>query len=75
MIKTTIISVSVHNEHQNAIFGEGVTHVILEDEAAGGFIQLKQCDDNSEVGSLRLDIDELDAIHDAAHMLLKQYKA
>lgn len=74
MIKTTILSVSVHRDGSNAIFGEGVTHVSIEDEGGGGFIRLCQSDESNTSGSFRFDLDELDAIQKAAHMLLKQYK-
>lgn len=73
MIKTTILSVSVHRDTENPIFGEGATHVSIEDEAGGGFITLKQSNDSAEMGLLRLDLDELDAIQAAARMLIDQY--
>lgn len=73
-VKTTILSVSVHHDTENAIFGEGITHVSIEDEAAGGFIRLCQVD-SADTGSIILDIEELDAIHEAAHMMLKQYES
>ncbi len=65
----TPIAVSVHARGQSPIFGEGVTHVIVDDEAAGPFLRLKQAD--SEKGEVCLDINELEAIVIAARKLIK----
>jgi hypothetical protein len=64
----TIIEVAVHYKQINPIFGEGVTHVRIDDEAAGGFIVLKQ--DDKE---LRFDLEELEEVIIAARELLAQY--
>ena len=67
-ILTTPISVSVHYDSQNACFGEGVTLVALEDEAAGPFIMLTQ-----EDKTLKFDIEELEVVLRVAKDLLKGY--
>jgi len=69
-IKTTVISMSVHRADKNPIFGEGVTHVSLQDDAGGPFIELRQCDDQSEMGMIKLDMEELDAALVAARLLM-----
>ena len=69
-IKTTVISMSVHRADKNPIFGEGVTHVSLQDDAGGPFIELRQCDDQSEMGMIKLDMEELDAALVAARQLM-----
>jgi len=69
-IKTTVISMSVHRADKNPIFGEGVTHVSLQDDAAGPFIELRQCDDRSEMGMIKLDMEELEAVTAAARLLM-----
>lgn len=73
MIKTTILSVSVHRDTENPVFGIGATIVSIEDEGGGPFFELRQCNDNVEVGMIRLDIDEVESISAAARMLTNQY--
>jgi hypothetical protein len=68
--ETTTIAVSVHRSDQNALFGENVTHVLLEDEAGGCFVILKQDDIQ-----MRLDIDELVEILRVAKEMQKNYRA
>lgn len=68
--KQTVIAISVHREGINPIFGEGVTHVKLCDDAAGYFIELSQSDDDTENGVIRLDPAEWDTINDAVKSLL-----
>jgi len=68
----TIMTVSVHRPDVNPVFGHGVTHVSIDDEAGGSFIILTQFDDNIEPGKVRLDLDELEEIIEVARELLKQ---
>jgi hypothetical protein len=68
--KQTIIAISVHAEGVNPIFGEGVTHVQLNDEAGGYFIELRQCDDTSENGVVKFDPAEWDELNAAVKTLL-----
>ena len=67
----TTISVSVHPPHENPIFGELVTRVTIEDEAAGPFIILSS-NAETEVG-LRLDPKELEAVVRVARDLVAHY--
>lgn len=69
-ILTTPLSVSVHYEHLNAFFGEGVTVVSVDDEAAGEFVTLTQ-DDHT----LRFDLEELEEVLKAARSLMKSAEA
>ncbi|HUV69439.1 MAG TPA: hypothetical protein VMW15_07235 [Terracidiphilus sp.] len=69
-MKTTVISMSVHRADMNPRFGEGVTHVSLQDDAGGPFIELRQCDDRSEMGMIKLDMEELEAVTAAARRLM-----
>jgi hypothetical protein len=68
--KQTIIAISVHAEGVNPIFGEGVTHVRLNDEAGGYFIELQQSDDTSENGVVKFDPAEWDELNAAVKSLL-----
>jgi hypothetical protein len=68
--KQTVIAIAVHQPGVNPIFGEGVTHVKLCDDAAGYFIELSQADDDTESGVVRFDPAEWDAINDAVKTLL-----
>lgn len=70
----TILKISVHPEGENPVFGERSTHVFIEDEAGGPYIKIQQCNDNSENSIISVnDIEELNAIVDAAKELLKQF--
>jgi hypothetical protein len=72
-VTSTPIGTSVHQHDVNPLYGEGVTHVLLEDNAAGAYILLKQCDEHSKVGEIRLDIEELEAVLVAARDLIENY--
>lgn len=63
----TITAMAIHREGDSPIFGESVTMVRLDDEAAGAFLVLEQ--DN---GFVRLELHELNEIVDAAKELLVQ---
>lgn len=69
--KQTIIAIAVHPPGDNPIYGETATHVILEDEAAGPFIVLRQSFDGIKPGEVRLDLEELAAVYDAAKRLIQ----
>jgi hypothetical protein len=67
-MKTTCLSVAIHQDDQ-AIFGEGVITVTLEDEAAGAFLILSDGENK-----IRIDIDELEAVVIAARNLIAGYE-
>lgn len=66
----TTISISVHPSNVNPLFGEGATHVSLDDEGGGPYIVLRQCEDDSKVGEIRVDYEELTQIWQVAEVLL-----
>jgi hypothetical protein len=70
----TPIAVAIHPEGENAVFSNATTHVMIEDEAGGGFIVLKQFDDNAQPGELRFDADELRMVSQQAQKLLAAYE-
>jgi hypothetical protein len=69
---TTTLEVSVHLAGKNPVFGEGNTYVRLEDEGGGAFIVLRQTDDDSKPGEIRLDPLELEAVVRATKQLIAQ---
>jgi hypothetical protein len=69
----TPIGASIHQHDVNPLYGEGVTHVLLEDDAAGAYILLKQADEHSKVGEVRLNMDELELVVKAARELIENY--
>lgn len=73
--KQTILTISVHPVRVNPIFGEGSTHITLNDEGGGVFIEMSQSDDNTENGVIRLDPDEWDEINAAVKTLLNNIPA
>lgn len=70
---TTILTVAVHREGENPVFGEGNTYVKVDDEAGGPFLVLTQDTDSGVESSIRLDYQEFLAIAEAAKMLMHQY--
>ena len=68
--KQTVIVISVHRAGVNPIFGEGVTHVKLCDDAAGYFVELSQADETTENGVVRFDPTEWETIDAAVKSLL-----
>lgn len=73
-IRTTILKVSVHSAKENANFGEGATHIEVDDEGGGGFIILSQpANERVHDGTLRFDLDELKEITVQAEILLNHY--
>ena len=63
-MKHCILSLSVYRQGDNPVFGETVTKVSLDDEAAGLFFILEQ-----EVGKLRFDFDEFKEVVKAINTL------
>jgi hypothetical protein len=68
----TIKTIMVHPQGE-PLFHELTTEVSLEDEGGGYYLLLTQCPDNPELGQLRLDTEELDAVYAAAKQLLNQH--
>lgn len=66
------IKTSVFFKEKNPIFGEGVTHISIEDEASGPYLVISQ---ESETGmsSIKVDVDELEIILEAAKKLYTDY--
>jgi hypothetical protein len=71
--KTTTICVSVHSEEENPIFGETATQVMIDDDAAGPYIVLKQCNDSVKEGEVRIDFKEFDVIAGVVKTLMVQF--
>lgn len=67
--KITPIALSVHLDSENAIYGEGATHVRLQDDAGGGFVELEQSYDGCKPGLIKLDFEEIEWIAKAISML------
>ncbi len=70
----TPISVAVHLKTHNPVFGEQVTTVIVDDEAGGPFLVLKQSKDTG-LQELRMDMEELEAVVIAARKLIAAHEA
>lgn len=64
-IKMTPIAVSIHREEHHPLFGEGVIHLKLEDDAGGYFFSVSQDD-----VSFKIDFDEIKQLVIAARFLL-----
>lgn len=64
-IKITPIAVSLHRETEHPLFGEGVIHLKLEDDAAGYYFSVSQDD-----VSFKIDEDEIKELVIASKFLL-----
>lgn len=67
-MKLTVTEITLHKEDESPIFGETVTHVRLDDEGGGTFIKITQHND-TEMGELRIDFNEVEYIFKAIEML------
>ena len=70
--KTTITRISIHPENVNPVYGEGVTHVCIEDEGAGPFLALSQIGDD-KLECIKIDMEELELITAEAKKLIGQF--
>ncbi len=61
MMKSLISTVNMYREPDNPFFGESVTEISLDDEAAGTFIRLRQHYGDRE-HTLSFDLDEIDML-------------
>ena len=68
--KTTVLKVSVHQEGESPLLDESATHVSLEDDGGGPFIQLLQNSADFEQGRVRLELDELEPVAAACRALI-----
>ena len=72
-VTQTPLATSVHQHDDNPIYGETATHVFLDDDASGAHFVLKQTDEHAKVGEVRLTMEELKAVYQAAQDLLENY--
>ena len=70
--KTTIARISIHPENVNPVYGEGVTHLCIQNEAAGPFITLSQVGEE-KFECVRIDMAELELITAEAKKLIGQF--
>jgi len=70
--KSTIIRISIHPENVNPVYGEGVTHVHVQDESGGPFLTLSQVGEE-KFECVRIDIEELELIAAEAKKLINQF--
>ncbi len=69
-LKSTTLSIAVHRADANPVFGEGTTHVSLQDDAGGPFIELPQFDYGLDAGHVKFDLEELVEITEVAKRLI-----
>ncbi len=68
-IKAIVVAVNIYREGKNAIYGEDVTTLSLDDESVGGFFDIRQ-----EQGQISLNLEEIEIIHIQAKAMLKDYE-
>lgn len=67
----TTSEITIHRQDRNFSYGELNTTIRLEDETGGAFVVLHQSDSTTP-GEIRLDIEEIELIAQAAKTLLSQ---
>jgi hypothetical protein len=68
----TPIAVSVHSPAESPIFGEGCTHIRVEDEGGDAFLVIARDGERDEgKGEFRFDLEELEAVTQAARALIQ----
>ena len=73
--KVTPISVAIHHESENPIFGEhggkgeGILHVSVDSDGGTEFLVIKQLEDEPDPGVIRLNARELPYLLQAAQHL------
>lgn len=73
--KTTPMAMAVHLAHENPVYGECSTMVTVDDEAGGAFLVISQSDEQAKVGTVRMDLEQLEAVVAAARKLIKAHEA
>jgi len=68
--KTTVLKVSVHPKWGSPLLDESATHVSLEDDGGGPFIQILQNIADFEQGRVRLELDETESVAAAFFALI-----
>ena len=59
---------------KNPIYDEGTITITITDEAAGPFLIISQRSETLEPNEIRIELDELDLIHDRAHTMINMYE-
>jgi len=63
------VKYSVFLDNSNPIFGEGTTHISIDDDTAGGYIVIEQFPDDGPQ-KIKLDLPELEEILRLANKLM-----
>ena len=71
--KTIPLKYSLFYKDDNPIFGEGATHISIDDEAAGGFVVIEQFPEEGKQ-TIRLDLPELKELLTLATKLIADYE-
>jgi hypothetical protein len=72
-LAATVLKVAIHRPQDNPDFGEGVTHVEIEDDVAGFFVKVGQpVPHDANDSRLALELPELQAVEAVAAALMAQ---
>lgn len=69
------MAISVHLANENPVYGEMATMVTVDDEAGGAFLVIEQADEQAKLGTVRMDLEQLEAVVAAARKLIKAHEA
>lgn len=72
--KTKVLKVSVHPVDEGPVLSDRSTHVSLEDEGGGPFVEIRQSNSALKTGVVRLHFDELEPVAEAFFALLAGLK-
>jgi hypothetical protein len=67
---TLTTKINIYHDSDHPVFGENITEVSIEDEAAGAFVVLEQAGDKDR-GKLKFDLEELELVLKVAREMVK----
>lgn len=69
----TPIAVSIHPSTSNAVFGQGILHLSIDDEGGGQFFVLEEVSDIQDPGKVKIDPEEMSVLLEAARRLMPDF--
>lgn len=71
---TKVIQINVYKDRDDPMSGDSVTQLIINDEGAGPYLEIRQSNEWVENGEIRLEFDEIDAIFNTAKRLVNEFE-
>ncbi len=69
----TILSIAVHAKGTNPHFDESCTHISIQDDGGGSYLQFNQYPDDAKINEIKFDFAEFDEIVKAVNLLKQNF--